>query len=49
MATDLIHLSLAFTFLALWAVSCHIVVVSRRAREDGPGADFPVSGDIGQR
>jgi len=49
MATDLIHLSMAFTFFALWAVICHIAVVSRRAREDRRGADFPVSGNIGQR
>jgi hypothetical protein len=49
MVFDLIHLSMAFTFFALWGVSCHIAVVSRRAREDGRGADFPVSGNVGQR
>jgi hypothetical protein len=49
MATNLIHFSLAFTFFALCAVSCHIAVVSRRAREAGRGADYPVSGNIGQR
>ena len=31
MPTDLIHLTMAFTFVALWAVIGHIAVVRRRS------------------
>jgi hypothetical protein len=49
MATDLIHPTMVSSFFAMWAVVCHIAVVSRRAREDRREADVPMSGNVGQR
>jgi hypothetical protein len=49
MDSDLTHLIMAFTFLALWAMIGHIAVASRRSRQDERGSNLPASGNIGQR
>lgn len=49
MAIDLIHMLMAVTFFALWAVIGHIAMASRRSQQAERRPDLPLSGNVGQR
>ncbi len=49
MTIDSLHIAMAITFFALWAMVGQIAVASRRTEQDRRESKWPVSGNVWQR